>query len=45
MPAYALLRREPERSRRVVRLLTANLLSACDLPAEERARRAIVVGG
>jgi hypothetical protein len=35
----ATLRHEPERSRRVSRLITANLLSACDLPPEERKQR------
>ena len=44
MPAYAILRREPERSRRLIRLMIANMLSACELPAEERARRSIAVG-
>jgi hypothetical protein len=35
----AALRHEPERSRRVWRLINANWLSACDLPTEERSRR------
>jgi hypothetical protein len=42
--AIARLYREPERSRRVIRLLLANLLSASDLPPDERARRAVKVG-
>jgi len=35
-----LFRREPERSRRVVRLMFANWLSVCDLPADRRPPRA-----
>jgi hypothetical protein len=35
----ASLRHEPERSRRVWRLITANWLAACDLPNDERSRR------
>jgi len=34
------LRREPERSRRVVRLVFANWLAACDLPPDRRPPRA-----
>ena len=34
--ADLLLRREPERSRRVLRLLFANWLASCDLPPEDR---------
>jgi hypothetical protein len=30
------IKKEPERSRRVIRLIYANLLSACDLPPERR---------
>jgi hypothetical protein len=36
---FATLRHEPERSRRVHRLITANLLSGCDLPTVERKQR------
>jgi hypothetical protein len=35
----ASLRHEPERSRRVWRLINANWLAACDLPNDERSRR------
>lgn len=41
---YEGLRREPERSRRIVRLVTANWLSACDLPDAERSARAMKFG-
>ncbi len=41
---YAMVRREPERSRRVGRLVTANWLSGCDLPPAERASRFIEFG-
>jgi hypothetical protein len=41
---WALIRREPERSRRVVRLILANWLSACDEPDEARQARAVQFG-
>jgi hypothetical protein len=40
----AVLYHEPERSRRVSRLLISNWLAACDLPAAERARRIVPSG-
>jgi hypothetical protein len=40
----ATLNREPERSRRVIRLVVANWLTVCDLPAAIRARRAVKFG-
>ena len=39
LPAYAFLRREPERSRRVARLIIANWLWAVDRPAADRVSR------
>ena len=44
MTLYAIARREPERSRRVGRLILANWLSGCDLPAAERASRSVQFG-
>ncbi len=44
MKLYAIALREPERSRRVARLILANWLSACDLPTAERASRAVEFG-
>ena len=38
----AILIREPERSRRVGRLVLANWLAVCDLPADERKRRLVL---
>jgi hypothetical protein len=40
----ATLNHEPERSRRVIRLVIANWLTVCDLPAAERAKRAVKIG-
>jgi hypothetical protein len=40
----AAFRHEPERSRRVYRLIIANWLSACDLPAAERKHRILHFG-
>jgi hypothetical protein len=42
--ARGMLTNEPERSRRVIRLIAANWLSACDLPTAERRRRAVRPG-
>jgi hypothetical protein len=42
--AISVLRHEPERSRRVFRLILANWLSACDLTPEERGRRLVTYG-
>jgi hypothetical protein len=42
--AIAAFRHEPERSRRVCRLIIANWLSACDLPAAEREHRVVYFG-
>ena len=41
LPAYAFLRRDPERSRRVVRLMIDNWLWAVDRPAADRASRVV----
>lgn len=43
-PAYAALRREPERSRRVGRLVIDNWLWAVDRPAADRASRVVMFG-
>ncbi len=43
MTAYGALKREPERSRRVIRLEVANWLAAADLPTSELAKRAVQV--
>lgn len=40
----AVLRREPERTRRVGRLVIANWLAACDQPTDERTRRLVQLG-
>jgi hypothetical protein len=42
--AHGMLTNEPERSRRVIRLIAANWLSACDQPTAERRRRAVRPG-